>query len=160
MLDEAITQARHTAHGLYPARLEEEGLASALGELAAQVSARHGLECRLEYPGPVLLSSNTATIQLYRIAQEAVSNAVKHAHAREIVIHLTRSNGRVNLSVVDDGVGFAGPMRHNRGMGLNIMEYRTRTIGGTLTVRPGKSAGTEVLCSVAEKVASTGSQKQ
>jgi PAS domain S-box-containing protein len=149
MLDDAISQARDTAHGLYPARLEAEGLASALGELTVDVTRQHGVECRLEYPEPVLLSDNTATIQLYRIAQEAVRNAVRHANARQIILRLTREDGRVNLSVRDDGVGISKHSRNNPGMGLNIMEYRARTIGGSLAINPHGSGGTEVVCQIA-----------
>lgn len=153
LLDDAISQARNTARGLYPVKLEAEGLASALGELAANVNSRFGLDCRLDYPEPVPLSDNAATIQLYRIAQEAVANVVKHAGAREIVIRLTRNDGRVSLCISDDGVGIAEPMRNHRGMGLNIMEYRARTVGGALRVRRGPEGGTEVTCSILDRVA-------
>lgn len=153
MLDDAITQARKTARGLYPVKLESEGLAAALSELAAGTRERHGLDCRFDYPEPVLFFSDMVATQLYRIAQEAVLNAVKHAQPAQIVIQLTRAGDRVDLCVQDDGAGIAEPLPPGKGMGLQIIEYRARTIGGTFRVRRRPEGGTEVCCSVVEKAA-------
>ena len=153
MLDDAITQARKTARGLYPVKLEAEGLASALSELAAGTRERHGLDCRFDYPQPVLFSSDMVAMQLYRIAQEAVLNAVKHAGPGQIIVRLTRAGDRVELSVQDDGVGIAEPLPPGGGMGLHIIEYRARTMGGTFRARRRREGGTEVCCSVVQKAA-------
>jgi len=150
MLDDAITQARKTVRGLYPVKLEAEGLASALGELAANTRGRHGLDCRFDYPEPVLMSSDVVAMQLYRIAQEAVLNAVKHANPEQIIIRLTREGDNVEVRVLDDGQGVPEPLVQS-GLGLHIIEYRSRAIGGRIHIRKRVEGGTEVLCSVPEK---------
>ncbi len=153
MVDDAITQARKTARGLYPVKLEAEGLAAALSDLAAGTRERHGLDCRFDYPEPVLFFSDMVAMQLYRIAQEAVLNAVKHAQPEQIVIRLTRAGDRVELCVQDDGIGIADPLPPGGGMGLHIIEYRARTIGATFRVRRRPEGGTDVACSVLEEAA-------
>ena len=86
---------------------------------------------------------------LYRIAQEAVTNAVKHSRARSVAIRLRALAGMFELSITDDGVGLsAAPQKESTGMGLHIMDYRARSIGGTLQVGPGRWRGTEVSCCV------------
>ncbi len=152
MLDEAITQARKTARGLYPVRLEAEGLALALAELANYTRERHGVSCRFDYPEPVLLSSDMVAMQLYRIAQEGVLNAVKHAAATEILIRLIRDGEKVELFVTDDGVGIPEPLPAGQGMGLSIIKYRASTIDGTFRVRRRAEGGTGVYCSVMERI--------
>jgi signal transduction histidine kinase len=85
--------------------------------------------------------------QLYRIAQEAVRNAIEHGAARQVLIRLTFGNGDMVLTVQDDGVGFnTKPNRH--GMGLRIMRYRAQCIGGSCDVRPGHNQGTIICCRV------------
>jgi signal transduction histidine kinase len=83
---------------------------------------------------------------LYHIAQEAVNNAIKHAKAGHIVIALGASGGRGALAITDDGTGIQKLSPSSGGMGLSIMNYRARMIGGTLEVRPGKPRGTVVSC--------------
>jgi signal transduction histidine kinase len=90
-----------------------------------------------------------ASIHLYRIAQEAVSNALKHGKATVIVIRLKRKNGDIILSVADNGTGMPQGMSDHDGMGLRIMSYRAKLIGGDLTIQPRpKSKGTLVECRV------------
>jgi signal transduction histidine kinase len=84
---------------------------------------------------------------LYRIAQEAVNNAVKHSQAGTILIQLTETDGRMELRVSDDGIGISFPLKSS-GMGMHTMEYRARTIGGSLSVGPGPERGTVVSCLV------------
>jgi len=87
------------------------------------------------------------TGHLYRIAQEAVNNALKHANARGITIHLQRLGSRVLLRVTDNGIGIKQVSPRRKGMGLRIMQYRANLVRGTLAVRPRAVGGTEVLCS-------------
>jgi len=150
LLDDAITQARNTARGLYPVQLEAEGLAASLRELAAGVSRRPGLVCDLDYPAPVLSRDNGTATQLYRIAQEAVSNAVKHSRSNRIVLRLARNDRQIELTVLDDGIGITEPFQADGGMGLSIMEYRARTISGTFRIRRRPEGGTAVSCFVRE----------
>jgi two-component system sensor kinase FixL len=147
LLDEAITQARQLARGLYPVRLEAEGLTSALEELAANVTTRFKIQCDFQRSDPVSFNDNVMATHLFRIAQEAVTNAVRHSQAGHIVLRLTRLNGNVEMVVTDDGIGM--PERRNgRGMGLQIMDYRARTLGGTLQIQRINGGGTSISCSV------------
>jgi PAS domain S-box-containing protein len=148
-LDEAITEARQLSRGLFPVRLEGEGLPPALEELARVTRDRFKIRCRFVCRGPVAVENSVMATHLYRIAQEAVSNAVKHSRARSVAIRLRARAGALELSIEDDGAGLS-PARGKKaaGLGLHIMDYRTRTIGGTLQVGPGRRGGTVVSCCV------------
>ena len=143
----AVRQARGLARGLLPAELLEAGFGAALEELAANAEELFGIRCALQCPRELRLPNEAMAVQLYRIAQEAVHNAAKHARSRAGV-RLTVSVGprRLRLSIVDDGVGIAPPARRGRGLGLGIMERRAQMLGGTLAVRRRPRGGTEVLC--------------
>ena len=133
-LDDALTAGRALARNLFPVKLEDEGLASALQELAAGLTLRHGLTCRFENPDDVLVPDNARAMHLYRIAQEALNNAVRHAQAREIVLRLTGTAAELHLTVSDDGVGLPANPKGGAGLGLHTMEYRARSLRGTLRV--------------------------
>ena len=146
LLDDLITEARATARGLFPVQLEAEGLASALQQLAANVSSRLKVDCRTECEPPVFVHENAVAIHLYRIAQEAVNNAVKHSKAGSILVRLSATADRVELRVTDDGVGIRLARPQKGGMGLHIMQYRARMIGGTLSIVRGEKRGTVISC--------------
>ncbi|MBI3880079.1 MAG: PAS domain S-box protein [Verrucomicrobia bacterium] len=147
LLDEAITQSRQLARGLYPVSLETEGLAAALRELGDQVTQRFELTCEVkaEHEGPV--GGHVVATHLFRIAQEAVSNAVKHAQASWILIHLAIADGRIHVRVTDNGIGLSATSAGNAGMGLHTMNYRAAAIGGSLDISPAPGGGTVVSCS-------------
>ncbi|MGA2174475.1 MAG: ATP-binding protein [Verrucomicrobiota bacterium] len=147
MVNEGISQARHLARGLYPVRLELDGLASALEELAETVQARGNVACHFSGEEQVLIYDEVAGNNLYRIAQEAINNAIKHGHCRNISVGLGAVDDEVILTVKDDGVGFAGVPESSTGMGLHIMNYRAKMIGASLDIRRGAGGGTIVLCS-------------
>jgi signal transduction histidine kinase len=147
MINEGISQARHLARGLYPVRLELDGLASALEELAETVQVRGQVACHFSVEEQVLIYDEVAGGNLYRIAQEAINNAVKHARCRHISIGLGAVDDEVILTIKDDGVGFASGAQSNSGMGLHIMNYRAKMIGASLDIRRGAGGGTIVLCS-------------
>ena len=147
MVNEGISEARKLARGLYPVRLEVDGLASALEELAAGVQARTGITCRFSCDEPVCIYDEVAGSNLYRIAQEAINNAVKHGDCRAISVGLGAVEEEVTLTVKDDGVGFPNSMDHKGGMGLSIMNYRAGIIGASLDIRRGAGGGTIVICS-------------
>lgn len=146
MIDDAITQARNLARGLYPVRLETEGLEMALRELASTMSRRFEVTCTVDCPAPVAPCKPNAGIHLYRIAQEAVVNAAKHANAQHILMTLSLGNGRVRLMIEDDGIGIARARINPDGMGLRIMEYRARMIGADFNVVSHPQSGTQVIC--------------
>jgi signal transduction histidine kinase len=147
MVNDGISEARDLARGLYPVRLEVDGLASALEELAAGTQSRTGLTCRFTCDAPVCIFDEVAGSNLYRIAQEAVNNAVKHGECNTISIGLGAVEEEVTLTVKDDGVGFVGDGGYRGGMGLSIMNYRAKMIGASLDIRPGAGGGTIVICS-------------
>jgi len=146
VLNDAITEARTLARGLFPVQLETDGLRVALQQLAANVSARFNVNCHVQCPLPVNVRDNTVATHLYRIAQEATTNAVKHGQARSIRIRLQAQAEHIDLEVSDDGIGIRLPAAQGSGLGLHIMEYRARTIGGTLKVQRGPDGGTTVSC--------------
>ena len=148
-LDRSITEARQLSRGLFPVRLEREGLPPALEELAAATRDRFNIRCRFTSAGPVAVESSVTATHLYRIAQEAVTNAVKHSGAGSIAIRLRARAGALELSVTDNGAGLSAARRREAtGMGLQIMDYRARTIGGTIEFGPGPRGGTRVFCCV------------
>jgi PAS domain S-box-containing protein len=148
-LDQAITESRRLSRGLFPVRLGTVGLSSALQELAKSTSARFPIRCRFDGKGPVAFERAGFATHLYRIAQEAVANAVKHSRARTVCIRLRARARQIELAVEDDGTGLspAKPME-SAGLGLHIMDYRARAIGGTLRLGPGRRGGTVVSCCV------------
>lgn len=145
-LREALRQADHIARGLYPVELETQGLMSALEELATKMSRMYPVSCRFTCPRPAPLENATIATHVFRIAQEAVINAIKSGKAKDIQIQLHIQDSYGLLSVVDNGIGMQHPVTR-RGMGLKIMEYRTRVIHGSLAFRPVADGGTAVTCS-------------
>ena len=145
---ESISQARALARGLSPVVLESEGLMAALQQLAAQAEEMFQIECHVECEPPVLIHEPAVATHLYRIAQEALSNAVKHGKARQVFIRLRANAERVFLSVHDDGVGISKSLPKSKGMGLRIMQYRAGMIGGSVVVQREPGGGTSVACSV------------
>lgn len=150
LTNKAINQTRNLARVLYPVQLEADGLASALADLAASTQQRLNISCQFKSGRRILINDNSSAIQLYRIAEEAVNNAVKHSKARHVLIGLCKAGGRIILVVSDDGIGISHPIPANEGIGLHIMRYRAARIHGSLDIRRGKRAGTVVTCSFDE----------
>jgi PAS domain S-box-containing protein len=148
LLDEAISQTRKLARGLHPVGLEANGLMAALKALAARTKNLLLVECRFTCRRPVLIRNNAIATHLFRIAQEAITNAIKHAKPGRIEISLTKTPERINLAVRDDGAGFPDRRRKKHGMGLHIMRYRARIIGGTMAIQKEAGGGTTVVCTV------------
>jgi PAS domain S-box-containing protein len=148
VLDDAITEARTLARGLFPVQLEVDGLHVALQQLAAGVQSRTGIDCQAHCDESIVVRDNAFATHLYRIAQEAVNNAVKHAKARRISVRLNCTGGFIELTVTDDGLGIPPSLGKTGGMGLHTMQYRARTIGGALNISPGPNGGTIVSCRV------------
>jgi PAS domain S-box-containing protein len=144
---EAISQTRSLARGLSPVTLESEGLTSALQELAANTEKMFGVGCKVECPGLVTVRAAAVATHLYRIAQEAVSNALKHGKASEIVVRLESTTEGVRLSVTNNGRAFPSMPPPSTGMGLRIMQYRAGIIGGLLSFE-NLPSGARVTCTV------------
>lgn len=146
LLNNALLQTRGVARGLFPVRLEENGLVSALEELAANASQLFQLECRFICEHPPAFVENAIALHLYYIAQEAIANAAKHGKAKSVVITLDPVNDRFALMIKDDGAGFAPNGSRQTGMGLRIMDYRARVIGATLEVQSRPGMGAQLTC--------------
>jgi signal transduction histidine kinase len=148
LLQDAVVRTRDLARGLSPVDSDVDGLASALEALASRTTKLMGVSCFLIYPKSVSIPDNAQAIHLYRIAQEAVSNAVKHGHARSVIIALESSEHELSLRVSDDGIGFDPAKVEKRGMGLNTMRYRAHVEGGDLNIEPNSPTGTVVTCTI------------
>ncbi|MDB6023166.1 MAG: hypothetical protein JWQ04_3023 [Pedosphaera sp.] len=146
LINTAINYTRGVARGLFPVRLEENGLASALEELATNSSEVFKINCRFVAGEPAAIVDNETALHLYYIALEAVANAVKHGRAKNITITLGPAQERCELDVQDDGCGFSLPDSQNTGMGIRIMLYRARVIGATLNLQSRPGHGTEIAC--------------
>lgn len=134
LTSEAVSQTRSLARGLYPVELEAHGLMSALEQLAVQTRRHSGLRCIFRCDRPVLLEGPDVAVHLYRIAQEAINNALRHSRARNLLIELGSVPGTVRLRVTDDGVGMPYAKKAQDGMGLRTMKYRAHLIGGRLSL--------------------------
>ncbi|GEM_PF-2484592 len=142
---QTMDQVSALARGLSPLSIKSGGLALGLAELAKATSSL-GIECRTAVDEGVEVQDLAEATHLYRIAQEAVNNALKHAKAGSITISLRRQGDNAVLSIADDGRGLPQSASSHRGMGLNIMKYRAGLIGADLEIVPARDRGTEVRC--------------
>jgi signal transduction histidine kinase len=146
LLARAIQSTRSLARGLAPVNLERGGLPEALKHLAARCTDMYNLQCTFTLAGQKVpeLEEGAAT-HLYRIAQEATTNAARYARAKSILIELRTLGRKLQLSIADDGIGLTAGLAQGRpGMGLKIMEYRARMLGGNVAFEePGK--GTRIV---------------
>jgi signal transduction histidine kinase len=145
---QAIAQTRVLARGLSPVPMEADGLSSALKELAGNTSDLFKVKCIFQEEQQVSPSDYAAAKHLYRIAQEATNNAIRHGKATSIKISLEpeKGSGMARLRIESDGSSFSRKAGSSRGMGLRIMNHRAELIGGTLEIKPGPSSGTVVDC--------------
>ena len=146
MVEEGINLARNMAKGLHPVEMQSDGLMQALEQFAATTTELFGVECRFESNSPVLIQSPATATHLYRIAQEAVSNAIKHGHAGRITVALEETEVGIRLSVSDNGHGMAKASPKTGGMGLRIMADRAKMIGGRFAVQAHRPTGVELSC--------------
>ncbi len=149
LVNHAVDSARALAHGLSPVILERGGLPAALAQLAASASRTHGMKVqfRKSLAIPLTLDS-TATHHLYRIAQEAVTNAARHSRASVVTVRLSSGEDHVRLSVTDDGCGIPAcrTKSGDEGMGLRIMEFRARMIHAEFAIERTRRGGTRISC--------------
>ncbi|HOC45937.1 MAG TPA: histidine kinase, partial [Syntrophorhabdaceae bacterium] len=146
LIDQAITLTRGFARGLNPVRLEADGLMMALIELTSNVERLFGVTCRFECDRPVFLSDDAVASHVYRIAQEALNNAIKHGKADIITIALKQEGESCVLTITDNGVGIGSVHSHGKGMGLSIMQYRASMIGAVLEIKAPEAGGTLIQC--------------
>ena len=147
-IEHALDGARMIAKGLVPVEIEAAGLVSAMRQLAASTEHRYGISCRVLCSEPAPVEDTATAAQLFRIVQEAINNAAKHARAKHIAIELKTNHSQVTFEVRDDGVGIPQDLEHTTGMGLRIMNHRASVIGANVRVGPAKGGGTLVICSL------------
>lgn len=145
MVRNAITRTRELSHGLSPMLLESAGLGGALRVLAQQTGKVFGVDCRFYCRRTVWNHDTAMSIHLYRIAQEAVRNAIKHGKTKRIDLSLARNRNTLVLTVKDRGRGLPRKLRRG-GMGLRAMQYRADVMGGTLLLQRNPHGGTTVVC--------------
>ena len=145
---DAVTEAKRLAHGLYPTGIEQVGLSDSLADMADMFRRVYQVDC--EFHGGEELDDvdQSACMNLYRISQEAVNNAIKHAGGSRINISLQREGGDLVLSVEDDGVGIPENVMDGEGMGLSIMRYRAQMIGASFEIVRPSSGGTVIWCAL------------
>ncbi len=149
LVSQANARAREISRGSAAAVLDVDGLPGALKELVDLTSKATGKKCRLQCDEGESSGSLTVDLQLYRIAQEAVNNAIRHGDPDEISLRLRRKDGQIELSVEDSGCGISVEcLSGMTGMGLRTMSYRAEASGGRLSVQAGESRGTKVCCVV------------
>jgi PAS domain S-box-containing protein len=150
LVNRASREARAMSHGLNPVDVEQGGLVAALCELAASTEVYTKMTCRFEARAGLVPLGKEVSNQLYRIAQEAVSNAVRHAGATEVEIRLQMREGEVELVIGDNGLGMDGRgaegSDHGNGMGLRIMRQRALLLQGSLRLVSGLEGGVQVVC--------------
>ena len=146
LAEQAIELTRNVAKGLFPLELEGEGLASALLELSRTTMQSHRVICEARCDALVQVSDSNVATHLYRIAQEAVTNAIKHGHISRIDIELSVANENLILTIMDDGIGLPEELHGNPGLGLRVMAGRAGMIGGSFLAKNRSEGGTIVIC--------------
>jgi signal transduction histidine kinase len=148
LAENGITLTRNLAHGISPAEMETEGLVNAFHEFTANISKMFKVRCAFECEAPPAIDNTTITTHLYRIGQEAVQNAVRHAKPGQIIISLASRKDRIELTIEDDGVGLPDDWQKHRGLGTRIMAHRAAMLSGTFSIEPNPTGGTFVKCSI------------
>ncbi|HEX6981800.1 MAG TPA: PAS domain S-box protein [Balneolaceae bacterium] len=150
MIKEADEQARALSHGLVNVGVEEDGLQISLRRLCKQIKKLFSIECTLDVDYDIIINNNVTALNMYRIAQEAISNAHKHGQAKNIHISLLKDNDYIRMAIENDGIPFSLPQGDEKkaGMGINIMKYRSKMIYGRLEFVKTDDGHSKVICSV------------
>ncbi len=147
-IEQALLDSKGITQGLAPVGVAPERLIDALIALAEEVQRSSGVHCELVHPDEAPVTDPLITAHLYRIAQEAISNAARHGKPTRIEIHLEQRDRTIRLTVQDDGEWDDSPQSGPGGLGLHIMGYRAGILGGKLSVSPQPGGGTLMLCEI------------
>src|SRR5205809_3434517 len=145
-VEEGIDLTRNLARGFFSPELEADGLSVALEGLAENISERFAINCIFHGEESIPLRDSAVATQLYRIAQEAATNAAKHAAAENIDIRVTMDGSELTLAIIDDGVGFPDKPSNSKGLGLRLMRHGAALIGAALSVQRNGGSGTVATC--------------
>jgi signal transduction histidine kinase len=148
LVQQTMTHARDLAHDLATLDLKGDDLPAALDGLAQHAADLFKISCQFKRNGPIPALDSSIAGQLYKIAQEAVTNAIKHAKAKSVGISLGDGTGAIVLKVHNDGLPFPNLKNNSTGMGLRIMNYRANLIGASFEIQGSDSSGTCVTCAV------------
>jgi signal transduction histidine kinase len=143
---QALSQTRSLARGLFPVELESAGLIAGLRELAGTVEKMFNISCTVDCDQDIFVRDQSAQTHLFRLAQEAVNNSVKHGKAKKVQISFKTADDKYVLSISDDGIGLPADGPRLKGLGLRIMNYRAQKVGGTLAIEPNQPRGTVIRC--------------
>jgi PAS domain S-box-containing protein len=146
-LQDALADVRALCRAMIPVEIDSDDLPRVLGELANRINASHRVHCAFQCNRPVSVRNKETATQLFRIAQEAVSNSLRHSGADRIIVSLRDDDG-VTLEIADNGIGTPTRLGQQPGLGLSIMRYRAELIGGRLDIQPADNGGTVVSCVV------------
>ena len=147
-LHSAHEQVHRLSHGMMPVDVDADGLMVGLEELVEYCNQTHAAECVYQCDDQIAVQDNDTATHLYRIAQESIQNAIKHAQPKHIVVSLRHDGPDVVLTVQDDGCGMKLPPPRSRGAGLRIMQYRANLIRARLTIDASPGHGVMVCCRV------------
>ncbi|PYK49064.1 MAG: hypothetical protein DME20_07740 [Verrucomicrobia bacterium] len=147
-VEEGIDLTRNLARGFFSLELEADGLGVALEGLAENISERFAINCIFHGEEPIPVRDSAVATQLYRIAQEAATNAAKHAAAENIDIRVTADGSELTLAIIDDGVGFPDKVSDSKGLGLRLMRHGAALIGAALSVQRNGRSGTTATCKI------------
>src|SRR5438067_11039668 len=145
-VEEGIDLTRNLARGFFSPELDADGLTVALQVLAENITERFGIDCVFEGEESLRIPDSVIATQLYRIAQEAVTNSIKHAVAQRITIQLAMNPSALSLAISDDGIGFPDRLPRSEGLGLQLMRHGASLAGASLDVRRNGQRGTIVTC--------------
>lgn len=148
LIREADQYARELARGLVPVNHDSEGLSAALDRMARRAETLFRIECSFHPSGTIDLDDTNHVTHLYRIAQEAVSNAVKHGGAERVEVYLSGSTDKIRLRVQDNGTGFEKNWDEKGGLGVRIMQFRAGLIGAAIDITDSPLGGASITCTI------------
>lgn len=152
MVKDADEYTRSLSRGLVHVDMEKKGLSVGLQKLCSKFTSVTGVSCQFVESGDVEIENYNISLHLFRIAQEAVNNAIKHANADHIVVHLSRDFKEVCVTVTDNGDGFEMGDGHGNGLGIQIMRHRAGMLGGFMEIERTENEETQVRCVVPNEV--------
>jgi signal transduction histidine kinase len=148
LLKETIVDARNLARGIFPVHMDADGLSAALHDLVSTTNQLRQASITFEASDNIQIKDPQTAMHLYRIVQEALSNAMRHAHASHVAVHLVRNGYSMTITIADDGCGFTPGSLSSEGMGLRTMQYRANLIGAKVRIESRPSGGALVSCSI------------
>jgi PAS domain S-box-containing protein len=152
LINDALSQTRRMSRGLCPTVLEDNDIDTALQQHAENMQTFYNVTCEFKCDPTIRIADNAVAVHLYRIAQEATTNAIKHGKASEILISLKVTTSGVVLRIQDNGCGLPKNGPKNSGMGLRVIQHRARMIGGTASIRPRSECGVVVTCTFRKNI--------